>query len=399
MSKKKIVIISLGILVAAALVTFLIFMTEPTAKSEGATKETAMLVNYVEAEKGTFTPTIVATGTVQAVEDVMISPLVSGQIIRRADGFVPGGNVKEGEVLLQIDPSDYRNTVALRRSELSQAKTDLQVEMGRQKIAEQDLQLIGGDSLSSQQKDLVLRQPQLEAVRATIESAEAGLSQAQLNLNRTTIRAPFDAHIIRQNVTIGSQVAPGDNLGRLVGTDYYWVTVTVPIGKLKYLQFPDANNDKGASVRIQNTSSWEEDEYRTGYLDKQVGALDNQTRLARVLVKVPDPLGYESGNSEKPIMIIGAFVETQIEGKPIENVVRIDRGLVRSNETVWVMQEGKLSVRDVNIQLQDSKYAYISEGLNDKDKIVTTNLSTVADGIPLRTEGSDSTQVKNSRQE
>lgn len=377
--------ICLGILLVAAGAIYFIFNTEPTASSDGATKQSAMLVETVSAESGNFQPLIVATGTVQPVEDVMLSPLVGGQIIRRSPAFTPGGFVNEGEVLLQIDPSDYRNTLELRRSELLQAETNMQMEMGRQEVAEQDLQLAGVDSLSGQQRSLVLRKPQLDAVKANIEAARAAVDQGQLNLSRTTIRAPFNAHILTQNVTEGSQVAPGDNLGRLVGSENYWVILTVPVNKLQWLEFPDSEEETGSQAKIRNTTAWQEDAYREGYLDRQIGALDDQTRLARVLVRVPDPLARDKEREDKPELMIGAFVEAELKGKSINNVVRLNRDFIRNNETVWVMEDGKLSIRDVKIVLTDSDYAYISEGLDDQDRVVTTNLSTVSEGIELRT--------------
>ncbi|HKJ47595.1 MAG TPA: HlyD family efflux transporter periplasmic adaptor subunit, partial [Christiangramia sp.] len=236
MSKKRVLIICGVILLAAIVITSIIFLTEPTASSEGATKQMAMLVKVEPAVKGDFKPVIIATGTVQPVEDVNLSALVGGEVMRRDASFIPGGFVKKGEVLLQIDPSDYRNTLELRKSNLQQAETDLDVEMGRQEVAEQDLELLGIDSLSANQKSLVLRKPQLNSVKANLKSAEASVQQAQLNLSRTTIKAPFDAHILSQNVTIGSQVSPGDNLGRLVGTDFYWINLTVPVNKIKWLR-------------------------------------------------------------------------------------------------------------------------------------------------------------------
>ncbi|MCX2680841.1 efflux RND transporter periplasmic adaptor subunit [Galbibacter sp. EGI 63066] len=398
MSRKKIILICLVILFAAIVIITIIFLTEPTAKSEGAVKESAMLVNIVEVEKGNFKPTIVVTGTVRPIEDVMISPLVNGQVIRRDPNFAPGGFLKKGEALLQIDPSDYQNTLELRKSELLQAKTNVEIEMGRQFIAEQDLKLIEGDTLSQNQQDLVLRKPQLNAIKATVISAQAAVNQAQLDLKRTTLRVPFDAHIINQNVTVGSQVAPGDNLGRLVGTDFYWVEVTVPLGKLKWLSFPDSKKEQGSSVRIRNVTAWPKGEYRTGFLDKQIGALNNQTRLARVLVRIPDPLALKESQQDKPKLIIGSFVETRIQGKTIQDAIRIDRDYVRNNNTVWVMEEGKLAIKEVTIPLTDAEYAYISNGIEDNAKVVTTNLSTVASGIPLRTE-IDSSETKKNRQE
>lgn len=390
MSTKKIIIICLGIIAIAAVVTYFIFTTEPTASSEGATKQTAMLVEVVSAEEGDFQPVISGTGTVQPVEDIILSPQVSGEIVRRSPAFTPGGFVEKGELLLQIDPSDYRNTLELRRSELMQAKTNLEMEMGRQEVAEQDLQLAGVDSLSQQQRSLVLRKPQLEAIQANVKAARAAVDQGKLNLGRTAIRAPFNAHILSQNVTVGSQVAPGDNLGRLVGSENYWIILTVPVNKLQWLKFADSSKENGSTVLIKNSTAWPEGSFRKGFLDRQVGALDDQTRLARVLVRVPDPLARTEDMEKKPELMIGAFVEAEILGEEIENVVRLNRDYVRTNQTVWVMEDGKLSIRDVGIVLTDANYAYINKGLDQNDKVVTTNLSVVTEGASLRTEENNS---------
>ncbi|TQO37994.1 RND family efflux transporter MFP subunit [Arenibacter algicola] len=397
MSNKKILWICLAILIAGIAITTLIFSTEPEAKTEGASIETAMLVDVITVKVGSYEPTISATGTVQPVEDITLSPLVSGQIINRDPAFTPGGFVKKNQPLLQIDPSDYRNTLELRKSELLQSKTTLDTEMGRQQIAEQDLMLITNDSLfkdnplSADERQLILRQPQLNAVKATIVGAKASVDQAQLNLERTTIRAPFDAHILSQNVTAGSQVGPGDDLGRLVGTEYYWVTATVPVSKLQWLHFPENDKDRGSEVLIKNSTAWPEEQYREGYLDKEIGALDGQTRLARVLVKVADPLAKNTDLEGKPKLMIGTFVEVDIQANKLDNVVRLSRDYIRSNETVWVMKEGKLEIREVDIVLTDNDYAYIRKGLEKGEQIVITDLSTVSNGIGLRTrsEGSE----------
>ena len=391
MNNKKILWICLAILGGGLVITALIFSTEPEAQREGATIETAMLVDVMTIKKGAFEPIIVATGTVQPVEDVNLSPLVSGQVIRRDPAFTPGGFVKKNKVLLQIDPADYRNTLVLRKSEFMQSQTTLDTEMGRQQIAEQDLQLIADDSLfgdnplSEEERQLVLRKPQLNAVKASIGAAKASVDQARLNLERTTIRAPFDAHILSQNVTEGSLVAQGDILGRIVGTKEYWVVATVPVSKLQWLSFPNNNSEKGAPVRIENPSAWADDAYREGYLDRQIGALDGQTRLARVLVKVTDPLATTAEMEGKPKLMIGTFVEVNIQADAIPDVVQLNRDYVRGNETVWVMKDGKLEIRKVEIVLTDDTHAYIRSGLEDDEKVVITDLSTVSNGIGLRT--------------
>jgi hypothetical protein len=88
-----------------------------------------------------------------------------------------------------------------------------------------------------------------------------------------------------------------------------------------------------------------------------------------------------------------------IQAEPLENVVRLNRDYVRSDETVWVMEDGELQIRDATIVFRDATHAYVAEGLNDGDQVVTTNLSTVRDGAPLRLEGSDEQPVPDPAEE
>lgn len=379
-------LICLAILIAGGTITVLIFFTEPTAQRTGAARETAMLVDVQPVQKETVQPTIEAMGTVRPAQDVVLSPRVSGRVLRRGDEFTPGGYVQEGDTLLQIDPSDYRTTLQQRRSELRQAEANLKIEMGRQDVAQQDYQLLG-DTLSGANRDLVLREPQLNSARSEVESARAAFKQAELDLRRTTITAPFDAHILRRDVNVGSQVAPGDELARLVGLDTYWVEATVPVSKLRWLTVPDEGG-RGSPVQVRNRTAWPEGGSRTGYVHKVLGSLEDQTRLARVLVSVPDPHARDPDTSDRPRLMIGSYVETQIQAEALDDVVQLNRDYVREDETVWVMENQELQIRDVNVAFQDAQSAYIDDGLADGDSVVTTNLSTVRDGAPLRLESS-----------
>lgn len=385
MNKKKTIIISVIVLLVSAAITFFVFMTEPEAQREAATKKTAMLVDVVQVNRGNYVPTVVATGTVQAAKDITLSPQVGGEIVSISENFIPGSFVKKGEVLLQINPADYRNVLQLRQSDLQLARSDLSVEMGRQDVARKDYELIGAE-MAADNKDLVLRKPQLEAARANVAASEAAVNQARLDLQRTTIRAPFDAHIISRNVNVGSQVAPGAELGRLVGMDEYWVAANVPTSKINWLSFAEKDAEKASDVKVTNDTSWPNSQFREGKLFRLVGALDTQTRMARVLVSVPDPLARSTRYDTIPPLMIGTFVETHIEAREIKDAIRLSRDYIRKDETVWVMEDGKLSIRDVEILFQDADYAYISKGLSDNDMVVTTDLSTVVEGSGLRTE-------------
>ena len=386
MDKKKTLLICGSILLAGVCLTALTFFTEPTAKRVAATRETAMLVDVTEVHRGDYRPIIVAMGTVEPAQDITLSPRVGGEVVSRSPAFTPGGFVDKGEALLQIDSADYRNTLQQRKSELRQAVSDLNVEMGRQNVALKDYQLLD-EALSAEFESLVLRKPQLNSARAKVEAARAAVDQAELELERTNIKAPFHAHILSRTVSVGSQVSPRDNLGRLVGLDFYWVVTTVPLAKLPRLSFPKTDGETGSPVQIRNRVAWREGIYRTGYLHRMVGALEEQTRMARVYVSVPDPLSHRAESSHLPPLMIGAFVETRIEAEPIVDVVRIGRDYVRANNTVWVMENEKLSIRTVEIAFFDADYAYVTDGLRTGDRVVTTNLATIADGAPLRVKG------------
>lgn len=389
-------LISLVILLAAGLLIFWIYSTEPQAQRTGATRETAMLVDVQEVERGDYAPQILGLGRVEAAQDIILSPRVSGRVLAISENFIPGGFVEAGEQLLQIDAADYRNTVRQRQSELRRARSDLDIELGRRDVAQQEYALLD-ETLSGENQALVLREPQLDAARAAVQSAEAALDQAQLELRRTRIEAPFNAQVLRRNANVGSQVAPGQDLGRLIGIDEYWVIVTVPVSKLERIAFP-AQGAGGAPVRVRNRAAWPEGAWREGRVSRLIGALDDETRLARVLVTVKDPLALEKGR-RGPRMIVGSVVQARIQGELLKEVVRIDRDYLRKDDTAWVMQDGKLAIRDLQVVFRDSRHAYIAAGLNTGDRLVTSNLATVAEGSALRTQarGSGGTEPSSAR--
>jgi RND family efflux transporter MFP subunit len=398
MSNKKSIIIILSLVIGAAAITLLVFSTQPEAEMETATKKTAMLVDVTTVKKGSYRPSVKATGNVQPAKDVNLSPRVGGEVVDISEKFVPGSYVKKGEILLRIDPADYRNALQLRQSDLQLAQADLKVEMGRQDVAKKDYELIGAE-LSDQNKDLVLRKPQLEQAKANVRAAEAAVNQARLALERTIIRAPFDAHIISRNTNVGSQVSPGDNLGRIVGMDEYWVVANVPINKINWLSFSEDEDKGGSDVKIMNSSAWSTSQFREGQLFRMIGALDNQTRLARVIVRVEDPLLRMQSESTSPPLMIGTFVETEMEARTLDDVVKLNRDYLRKDNNVWVMKNGRLNIREVDILFEDSRFAYISAGLADEDSIVTTNLATVVEGSPLRLEqGENQMSAKNANE-
>lgn len=381
MNANRTLLISAAILAAAGALVALIYLTEPAVEREAAVKRTAMLVEVTAPEQGSFQPTLVTLGQVRASQDIQLEPRVSGRVIEITDAFVPGRVVSAGEVLVRLDPADARNALAQRRSALRQAEAALSLEKGRQVVARVERDQISG-ALSADQESLILREPQLASAEASVEAARAAVRQAELELARAAVTAPFDALVVDRAASVGAEVSPGEALGQLIGVDRFWVELTLPVRQLKHLPAPGSALD--APVQIRDRAAWAPDEARAGRLDGVVRQLDAQTRLARLLAVIDDPLALSDQTTGPPLMA-GAWVEVQVPTAALDDVVRIPRGLLRKGDTVWTLDDGELRILDVTVVLEDATHAYLSGGLPADAAVVITDLATVRDGAPLRT--------------
>ena len=373
-------VVCLVLLGAAAATSWLIFESEPTAEREGATRTSAALVETVRVERGTYRPTLRVLGRLEPAQEVELSARVPGRVVALEPALSPGNLVAAGEPLLRIDPVDFEHAVAIRAAELRQIQADLAIEEGLQVVARQEFELLGAD-LPDGDRSLVLREPQIERLRAQVAAAEAELRRAELDLARTTITAPFDAQVLERNVNVGSQIGTGMQLAHLVGIDEYWLLATVPLGDLQWLRFADAG-DARSRVRLRHTTAWPADTWRTGQLERLVGTVDQETRLARVLVSIPDPLARSTPGA--PALVLGTLLQAELEGRPLENVVRIDRKLLRKDDTVWLLEDGALAIRSVDVVYKSGEHAFVTAGLESGDEVVETDLASVVPGLALR---------------
>lgn len=379
------------LLSGAGFASYLIKQSEPTAEREAATRRTAALVETITVDEGSYSPSISALGTVQAARDIVLSSRVNGQVLSVEKSFTLGGRVQAGELLLRLDPSDYKQALVMRESEMLQVQAELAIEEGQQRVARREFELLGTD-VDEVNRSLVLREPQIESLRAKLNAAEAAVRQARIDLERTEILAPFNGQILARSAELGSQVSAGDELARLVGTETYWVIATIPINKLRWIEFP-IDDQGGAMTIISHSSAWQQSERREGRVKRLIGELEQRTRMARVIVEVQQPLG----NDGQPELMLGSIVQVDISAALLQGVIRLDRAYLRQNDTVWVMENGKLRIREVAVLFSDAAYAYIGEGLEPGEQVVTTSLATVVDGLDIRVasdaEVDDPTQV------
>jgi hypothetical protein len=119
---------------------------------------------------------------------------------------------------------------------------------------------------------------------------------------------------------------------------------------------------------------------------KLTGTLDEASRLATILVSVADPLS-QNETTQGPPLILGDYARVVLEGKALEDVVRVPLSWVRDGEIVWVNENGSLAFRPVEIVYQDRENAYIGKGLSPDDAVVTSDITVPVKGMKIRTAG------------
>ena len=372
-------IVCVAILIGVWFAIEFINRTEPVAEKVNTSRKSSALVDTITVSYDTYSPGLSVLGTVRPAQQINLRPRVGGQVIELSPKFVPGGMVKKGDLLLKIDPADFENDLSIKKSELEKVNASMEIEEARARLAKKELELLQG-TIANTNRGLVLREPQIASMNAEVSAAKAAVDRSKLNLERTTIYAPFDAQVLSRSVNVGSQVSAANDLGQLVGLDEYWVMASVPIRSLRWVEFPE-DEKVGSKVILRNATAWGDEVKREGHVSRLIGALDEQTRLARVLIVVKDPLGR---TSDSPPLLLDSLLDTEIEGKPMEKVVRLVREFVRDEDTVWVRKDAKLEIRKVKIDFRDGNYAYISSGLDEGDEVVTSTLATPAEGIGLK---------------
>jgi len=354
-------------------------------RGAGERGEASRLVEVDVVRRGDQEVRLRAMGTVMPANEAAISPRVAGTIVGQSASFVPGGFFDAGEFMVQIDRADYEQALVQRESDLARAEADLKIELGDQAVAEEELELLAVD-IPEINRDLILRKPQVNRARAAVRSARASVRSAALDLERTRIVAPFDGQLVERNASVGNNVGEGEVIGTLVGTDVYWVEIALPVGSLRWIDVPRNAGDRASVARVSNRRGWGDGVHREGRVERLVGRLEQGTRLARLIVSVPDPLGLDDG-SVVPELLLDSFVEVVIEGRVLEDSFVVDRDLIRDNDIVWVMNgEDRLESRRVEVAFRGRDRAYVTAGLDDGDRVVRTNLQAPVDGMLLRRE-------------
>ncbi len=342
---------------------------------------------------GTHTPIFEAMGTVVAAHESTLYPMVSGPVVAVSDQLMPGGRLGAGEEILRIDEEDYQLNLRKNQASVAEAQAALQEELGQQEVAKREYELLERD-LEAADRALVLREPQLASARATLASAVADRDQAELDLARTRVTAPFDGMVLSRNVDLGTRVTTSTELLTLVNVDTFWVEASVPVDALARIAIPVEDGDPAAQVELGQTG-WDSTQTRRGRVLRLIPELDSDSRTARLLVEIDDPLGLRDENAGLPPIMVNDYLRVQIAGEPIPDVVKLPRNLLRNGDTVWIMDaDNRLEIRPVDVVHKADEYVLVESGIADDDRIITVNLSTPVAGTLLQLNSTDAEELQ-----
>ena len=348
----------------------------------------AVLVDTIEAEIVSLNFTVNSQGTVRPRTETALVAEVSGKIVSVAPEFVAGGFFHQGEVLLQIDPSDYETGLKRAEAALASRKAKLADETARSEQALKDWVNMGK---SGQPSDLGLRKPQLADAQANVSAAEADVQKARRDLERTRITVPYDGLVRQKAVDIGQYVSPGTRLGVTFAVDTAEVRLPLTNSDLHYLDLPSETEVKNMdkpfppvtlSVEDGNgTSQWQARIIRTE------GVVDEISRVIYAVAQVVDPYGV-LGQSHQQELKIGTFVNAEIQGLPAENVVVLPRYVLRADHTILIAnQDNELEILPVIVLRAEPKKVYLSQGIEGGTKVVITTLDAPVPGTKLAIRG------------
>jgi RND family efflux transporter MFP subunit len=345
------------------------------------------LVDVAEVFQEDLHIPVQAQGTVSPHRETTLISEVAGRILSVSPSFNAGGYVREGEVLVRIDESNYQANLLRAAAAVESSEAALAQEKGRAEVAYKEWKQLPKNAQRSQDAtDLYLRKPQLEQAEAQLLSARADLKKAQDDLDRTLIRAPYDALIKSKRSDLGQYVSPGTPLAEVFATDYAEVRLAIPQSKIGYLELPGLTGyPEGIDPPLVDlyTDVSGEVTHWSARLVRTEGLVDERSRVLFVVARIEDPYALQVGDSSP--LRIGTFVKANIVGRQFENLVVLPRYVLRAGNQLWVVdEESKLRNRQVGTLRTEGNEIYVTSGLQKGDLVNLTSLSGAVAGTPVR---------------
>lgn len=347
-----------------ALAVFFSAALKPDGNSRGGFNSASatppeISVSVTTPPRTPYTPSVRLNGIVAAQTQTNIIPQVGGRVVRVSDKFKQGATVNKGELLFEIDPSDFLLGVEQAQANISAARSDLKVLEAEAKVARNEWNDIYPEREIS---ELGARIPQMAAAQARLDGAIAAKKTAELALNRTKVTAPEKARVLSTTLSVGQIISPNQSVGQVFSIGN--IEISTPLSTSELANISPAIG-REAHLIIGGGSG----QIASGKVDRIDAILDPRTRLANIFIK-PE---------QADILTIGSFVDVVIQGGEIENTRRLPVSALAERNRVWVIDNGYLVYRRVD-RLGEQNSSIIVRDFDIADGVLTLPPSEAFEG-------------------
>ncbi|MEH6551796.1 MAG: efflux RND transporter periplasmic adaptor subunit [Pseudomonadales bacterium] len=370
---------SVIILLGAVLLALLMVRFQP-AISPKTHDPVLTAVRVITVVPGLEQLTVRSQGTVKPHSESALTPEVSGSVVWISESLVSGGVFKQGDDLLRINDSDYRNAAARNRVSVTRAEVELE-------LAESDYKRQSSlvEQKLTSQSLLDTADRTYRVAQANLAEARINLEQAELDLQRTIIHAPFAGRVRSEHVDLGQYISRGESVASLYATDILEVRLPIANQQFAYLDISISNRgvfaeDDEPEVVVHGEYASQKFSWRAR-LVRTEAEIDAKSRMFYGVARI-DTAKLEG---DTPPPIVGLFVHAEIYGRSVANVVRLPRSAIRDGNKVLVVDaEDRLRFRQVDILRIDYDEVMVSGGLSFGERVNISPLPVAVDGMKVK---------------
>lgn len=384
------------IAVPGLLIAFGLLVLKPEIKPnlDDQLKPAHLSVNVYSAKSETVTLSVKTQGTVTPKREIDLVAQVSGQVQSVEYIFSDGGFFEKDQLLIKIEDRDYQAAYLAVKARKASAEQRLAEERGRARQAKREWRDLGNRDANA----LFLRLPQVNAAEASVESANADLDQAQLNLERTEIRVPFNGRIRETFVELGQYITKGTRIASVYDTAVAEIRLPLSDRQIALVDLPlgyaAVNPEDAPRVIISGVIGGEQYQWE-GRITRTDASIDTRSRMAFAVAEVTNPFrpdGVSNGGFYP--LIVGLFVEAEIEGKALTNVMTLPIDAVFNRNNIYVLNnEKKIEQKTVRVMHRDNTQVWFRSDVPDEQLIVLEKHALLVPGTIVNPIIDDSTST------
>lgn len=379
MATKKQIIIPIAVLMAGiAALSFFSAMKKPPEEKQEIVDTPIVTVNNISLAPMTLK--VDSYGMVTPKYETQLIAQVNGEIVELSDVFQRGGFVKKDQLLARIDPNDYQAALIDAQASMASARAALEKEVAQGKVAEREWKQITDSSPT----ELSLRKPQLAQELARVKAAQAAVLRAERNLERTEIRAPYDAMIDSRDIGLGAFVSVGKQIGHLLATDFAEVRLPVADSQLAYL----INQGVNAQVQLHGEYAGQSRQWQAS-IKRSEGVVDSKSRMAYLVAEIKDPYQLQATNNNSAPLRFGSYINANILGNYLAKATMLPRYLVVDGKVAILDDNSKLHYVEIDIIRQQGSSVVVTNGLANGDRLITSALDYPIEGMKLALDNDD----------